>query len=118
MQMLPHRRVCGVTLLCVQWPLARLVLRGWHVTTSSGHLAVLLDGWLCCTCLQNQNPFVSFRDVWQSLPRCARVLLVWVLLEAVFIVIYATTVLITGTQQQFIFPLLVGAPLHCGLWLQ
>ena len=61
------------------------------------------------TCLQNQNPFVSFRDVWQSLPRCARVLLVWVLLEAVFIVIYATTVLITGTQQQFIFPLLVGA---------
>lgn len=61
------------------------------------------------TCSQNQNPFVSFRDVWQSLPRCARVLLVWVLLEAVFIVIYATTVLITGTQQQFIFPLLVGA---------
>ena len=59
-------------------------------------------------CLQNQNPFASFRDVWQSLPRCARVLLVWVLLEAVFIVIYAITVLVTGTQQQFIFPLLVS----------
>lgn len=46
--------------------------------------------------------------MWQSLPRVARVLLVWVLLEAVFIVVYAITVLVTGTQQQFIFPLLVG----------
>jgi hypothetical protein len=68
--------------------------------------------------VQNQNPFVSFRDVWQSLPRCARVLLVWVLLEAVFIVIYATTVLVTGTQQQFIFPLLVSTFVHMANSLQ
>jgi len=63
--------------------------------------------------LQNLNPFTSFRDVWQSLPRVARVLLVWVLIEAVLIVIYATTILVTGTSQQFVFPLLVRSWQHC-----
>lgn len=59
---------------------------------------------------QNQNPFVSLRDVWQSLPRVARVLLVWVAIEAVLIFIYALTILITNTFQQFVFPLLVRPP--------
>lgn len=67
--------------------------------------------------MQNQNPFTSLKDVWQSLPRVARVLLVWVAIEAIFILVYALTILLTNTPQQFIFPLLARTCSLCGLYL-